>query len=86
VERWNDGTMESVRWNEATLVGLSTREELFFRTILNSLALRSSSLVPLVPPFRYRSRLTSATATSPTTCKLARLTLSIVSYWVCHAG
>lgn len=34
---------------------------------------------------RY-SRRTSATATSPTTCKLAALTLSMVSSGVCQAG
>lgn len=34
----------------------------------------------------FSSRRTSATATSPTICRLAALTLSIVSSWVCQAG
>lgn len=41
--------------------------------------------LPAVPPSLY-SLLTSATATSPTTCKLAALTLSMVSSGVCQAG
>ena len=47
------------------------------------------SLLPfsfLPSPFSYSSFLTKAIATSPTICRLAAETLSMVSSGVCHEG